>query len=275
VLEALDAAGYEVALLASPMAAEILRDKLPAWAYTPEQAELLSMLRREAPGIFVDIEPSLRQAAAAGRQIFFRTDHHWTMAGAHLAYQAYMAWLGETALLADDFDEVTVSTDFRGTLWSKSSLPSISPDSIGVFSPRVRAPAAYTVEFYDGGDAWTVSSIYQEEYLGQKDKYAYFLGQNRPLAVIRRVDGENQANQEALANQRKLMVFKDSYAHCFAPFLLPHFGEIHLADLRYWKQDPIAYMENNGIEEVLFLYNADDFGGDRSISQVGAYLSAT
>ena len=286
-------AGYDVALLVSPMAAEILRDKLPPRAYTPEQAELLSRLRWEAPDVFVDAEPALRRAAADAQQVFFRTDHHWTTAGAYLAYQAYMTWLGEAPVPADDFDEKVVSMSFRGTLWSKNSLPRIAADRISVFEPKQRTgqtSAGYTVEFFDGAVTWTTSSVYQEEYLSRKDQYAYFLGQNQPLAVIRGTAGAGTdfvnaadavdagaADASAAgmnsAALRKLMIFKDSYAHCFVPFLLPHFDEIHLADLRYWKRDPIAYMEEHNIRQVLFLYNADDFGGDRSISQAGAYLA--
>ncbi|MDR0469921.1 MAG: hypothetical protein LBH09_08110, partial [Peptococcaceae bacterium] len=130
-----------------------------------------------------------------------------------------------------------------------------------------QTPATYEVVYSDGSETWTVSSVYQPEYLEQKDKYAYFLGQNRPLAVIRRLGGE------PAATERKLLIFKDSYAHCFAPFLLPHFDEIHLIDLRYWRQDPISYMEEHDIRQVLFLYNADDFSGDRSISQIRAFLN--
>ena len=271
---ALKDAGYGVALLVSPMAAEILRDRLPTRAYTPEQAELLDRLRREAADIFVDAGPGLRQADAEGRQVFFRTDHHWTMAGAYTAYAAYMAWLGEGPAPLDSFEETIVSKDFYGTLWSKNSLPGISPDAVGVLTPTARTAPAYAVEYFEGNDSWTVSSVYQREYLDQKDKYAYFLGQNRPLAVIRRQSAApGPGADDAAAPPRKLMIFKDSYAHCFAPFLLPHFDEIHLADLRYWKKDPVAYMEEQGIRQVLFLYNADDFAGDRSISQIGAYLA--
>ncbi|MCL1805908.1 MAG: DHHW family protein [Clostridiales bacterium] len=306
VVLAMKAAGYDVALLVSPMAAEVLRGKLPPRAYTPEQAELLDKLRTEAPGVFVDVEPALRRAATEGLQVFFRTDHHWTATGAYQAYEAYMAWLGEAPVPAGGYDEKAVSVSFRGTLWSKSSLPFIAADRISIYEPKPQAQparAGYTVEYFDGADTWTTSSVYQDEFLSRKDQYAYFLGQNQPLVVIRRggatdaATGKDAAgagsaagttadspaagadaaataaSTETAQSARKLMIFKDSYAHCFVPFLLPHFDEIHLADLRYWKRDPIAYMEEHGIQEVLFLYNADDFGGDRSISQAGAYLA--
>ena len=288
---ALRAEGYDVALLVSPMAAEMLRDKLPAYAYQPTQAELLAKLRREAPEIFVDVEPSLRQANGDGqeslsradeRQIFFRTDHHWTMAGAYEAYAAYMDWRGEAPLPLSSYDASIISTDFYGTLWSKNSLPDVAPDSIEVYQLPSFADSV-VVEFFDGSRSWQSDSLYQAEYLEQKDQYAYFLGQNRPLVVIRQSpNGESVTTFPAIGgvptfnnatDTQKLLVFKDSYAHCFAPFLLPHFDEIHLADLRYWRQDPLAYMEEHDIHQVLFLYNTDNFSTDRSISMLGAYIT--
>jgi hypothetical protein len=400
----LKAAGYDVALLVSPMAAEILREKLPALAYMSEQADLLDKLRRDAPDIFVDVEPALREASALGKQVFFCTDHHWTMPGAYLAYQVYMSHLGEVPLPPEHFTETVVSTEFFGTLWSKNSLPWTEPDEIRVLvqtmvaqkpldniepgsaalsnsapgsdapsnvvlsnaepgrnvpsnaapssvslnnaepgsssangsaapsSITPQVPIAYEIVYTDGSDTWTASSMFQSVYLEQKDKYAYFLGQNRPLVVIRRLDADPSGSAEMYGNSstssngstasnggissdsdisgtsglsssgdisgnsslsssgdissngslsgdapaataRKLLIFKDSYAHCFAPFLLPHFDEIHLIDLRYWRQNPISYMEEHGIRQVLFLYNADDFSGDRSISQIRAFLS--
>jgi len=272
---ALQSSGYDTALLICPMAAEILQDKLPHWAYSPEQAALMAKLRREAPDIFVDIESALRQASAEGDQVFFRTDHHWTATGAYTAYRTYMIWRGEEPFSKEAFEETLVSEDFYGTLWSKNSLPGLPPDRISAYAQEeTQDVAVYEVEYFDGANTWTEPSLYQPAYLEGKDKYAYFLGQNQPLAVIRRL---NPAKKDAAVSgaekeRQKLLIFKDSYAHCFAPFLAPHFDEIHLADLRYWRQNPIAYMEEQGIRHVLFLYDADSFSSDRSISQIGAYL---
>jgi len=256
-------AGYDTGLLVSPMAAEVLRDRLPRFAYDPVQRELLSRLKAEAGDVFIDVGQGLHEADAMGYQVFFRTDHHWTMRGAYEAYVAYMNWLGEEPFLLESYDTRVASETFYGTLWSKSSHPGIKPDRIVVF--EIKDFDEVEVEYTEGSRAWTVSGLYQPEYLEQKDKYAYFLGQNRPLAVIRHTRGPN--------TERKLLIFKDSYAHSFAPFLLPHFDEIHLVDLRYYKQDPIAYMLEHDISQVLFLYNADNFATERSVSQVGAYLS--
>ena len=264
---ALSAKGYDAALMVIPMASDILRDKLPAMAFEPGQAESLDKLRRDAGGMFIDIRPALIAKTIAGEQIFFRTDHHWTVAGAFEAYRAYMDRLGVAPVDREAFTERIVSEDFYGTLWSKNSLPTIPADKIAVYEPVADNGQAYEVEYFDGSSVWKNSSVYHPEFLEQKDKYAYFLGQNRPLVVIRDLSGGN-------TGLGKLLIFKDSYAHSLAPFLAPHFDEIHLMDLRYYKQDPIAYMEEHDIKRALLLYNADSFGTERSISQIGAYLAA-
>ncbi|MDR1192996.1 MAG: hypothetical protein LBK98_02330 [Peptococcaceae bacterium] len=272
--------GYEVALLVSPMAAETLREKLPAGAYDPAQGRLLAELRERAPAIFVDAAAALRQGAGAGKQMYYRTDHHWTTLGAYQAYLAYMSWLGEPPAALEEMEDLTVSRDFYGTLWSKTGLPGMEPDEIHRLDGL--GEMSYKV-VYQGGDDSQPASVYDPAWLREKDQYGYFLGGNPALAVIRRTAGNSPGEgangggaDEAPVpwRGRRLLLFKDSYAHCFAPFLLAHFEEIHLIDLRYWKQDPIAYLEENGIRQVLFLYNTDNFATDRSVSQVSAYLAA-
>ncbi len=286
---ALSEKGYETALMVIPMASEILRDKLPAQAYEPEQAALLDKLKQEAGDMFIDLRPALWTEAEAGRQLYFRTDHHWTTNGAYEAYNAYARWLGLEPAPREAFAQKVVTEDFYGTLWSKNSLPGIPADRIVIYEPA-ESGQAYEIEFFDGSASWKSASMYQPEYLEQKDKYAYFLGQNRPIVVIRKNNASTVASTmaanesaeiaasvnevaETASGAGKLLIFKDSYAHSLAPFLAQHFDEIHLVDLRYYKQDPIAYMEEHGIKRVLLLYNTDIFGTERSISQIGAYLA--
>ena len=45
---------------------------------------------------------------------------------------------------------------------------------------------------------------------------------------------------------RKLLIVKDSYSHCFAPFAANHFETTTLLDLRYFNMGVRQYMEENG-----------------------------
>ena len=253
---------FRTALLLAPTAGEVLRDKLPAHAYLPDQAQLLELARQRLGDIYLDIGPALKELNAAGGQVYYRTDHHWVTRAAYEGAAAYLAWLGLEPQPLAQYDVTAVTGEFYGTLWSKNSLPSIAPDSIEAYALRAGEPEI-SVTYYDGSAEETSDSLYAPSYLEGKDKYGYFLNGNKPLTVIRNLDWPGP----------RLLIFKDSYAHSLIPFLTPYFEEIHVVDLRYWRNDPIEYMKENQIDQVLFLYNAETFASDRTISQVGSYLS--
>ena len=101
-------------------------------------------------------------------------------------------------------------------------------------------------------------SIYADIHLSEKDKYLVFLDGNHPEITIR----------TSLKNNRKLLVFKDSYANSFIPFLLSDYEEIHIIDPRYFNRKIDEYISENGINEFLFLYNIKNFCEDSSLSKV-------
>ena len=90
--------------------------------------------------------------------------------------------------------------------------------------------------------------LYVPERLETKNQYAYFLGGNQPLCVI-----------QSQAEGPKLLVLRDSYSDCLAPFLSERFGEIHLFDLRYNRLSPADYIREQGIDLVLVLYSFETF----------------
>ena len=64
----------------------------------------------------------------------------------------------------------------------------------------------------------------------------------------------------------KLLIIKDSFAHCFAPFAAEEFAETHMVDLRYFRMPLSQYVEENGITDVLVLYNTMNLAKDRNMS---------
>ena len=45
----------------------------------------------------------------------------------------------------------------------------------------------------------------------------------------------------------------------------PHFSEIHLIDLRYYKLSVSEYVQRNGIDEALLLYSVPNFTSDSNL----------
>jgi hypothetical protein len=67
---------------------------------------------------------------------------------------------------------------------------------------------------------------------------------------------------------KKLLIFKDSYANCFVPFLIPYYSEIFMVDARYYTDDVYSLIKENAVDQVLFLYNANTFANDDSLENV-------
>ena len=102
------------------------------------------------------------------------------------------------------------------------------------------------------------TSLYMEEYLSQKDQYPVYLNGNQAVTRIR-------TNAE---DERKLLIVKDSYANSLAPFAVNHFREVQMIDLRYFNASLSAYIRDEGITDLLFLYGAPQFAEDRNIGKL-------
>ena len=187
---------------------------------------------------------------------FYRTDHHWTTMGAYRAYFDLMRDMGNGGTY---YDEMELRSDsFYGTTYSSSGAGWVEPDSIYTIIPEGGTRGNITVTGYPEGQP-IESSLYHEEKLEVKDKYAYFLGGNQPLCIIRNPD----------AAGGKLLLIRDSYSDCLAPFLAEEFQEVHLFDLRYNSKSLKQYVADNGIDQVLVLYSGSNFNTDNNLFKLG------
>ena len=95
----------------------------------------------------------------------------------------------------------------------------------------------------------------EKSFLEGKDKYSYFLnGNNSKVVVKTNVD-----------NDKKILVIKDSYAHIMSQFLCQNYSEVHFLDPRYTNFNYEEYIQENGITDVLFLYNVSTFVQDKDL----------
>ena len=226
-----------------PTAAEVYRDQLPAGAENFDQAAYLEKVRESVPdAVWVDMEKWMD--GASGVSLFYRTDHHWTSAGAWHGYAALMEAMGEP------FEPLgtpeTVSENFYGTLYSSSGVHWLAPDTI----ERYVSGESVTVENFEKGET---HGLYVDSFLEEKDKYASFLGGNTPLYIIR---------NPAAASEEKLLVVRDSYSDAMAPFLSQYFAEIHLVDLRYYRTSVVEYARENGMDRIFVCYSVENFVKD-------------
>ena len=131
---------------------------------------------------------------------------------------------------------------------------SMVPDTIQSFMKKDLP--AYTLDYNNGQKS--SDDLYDRSYLEGKDKYSVFFGGNQP--VIRASIKNNSA--------RKLLVIKDSYAHCFLPFTFEDFSEVDFIDIRYFNESLKNYLETSDYTDLLFLYNASGFAEDVSLAKL-------
>ena len=244
-------ADLEQFALIAPTAVNVYRDDLPLWAPAEDQNAALDPLYAgmAAAGIqTIDVRGAFD--AAKGDGLYYRTDHHWTTGAAYLAFQTAAPFLGLDAG-AVTYERHPVTEDFQGTLASKSGFLGGVTESIEVYFPQ--SDIACVVTYVE--EQVKTASPYDSQKLATKDAYAVFLGGNHALIDI----------QTSAETDRKLLLVKDSYANCFLPFLLPYYQEIVVVDPRYYYDSLDTLLEDYGLSQVLYLYNANTFFQDTAL----------
>ena len=180
--------------------------------------------------------------------IYYRTDHHWTSLGAFYGANAILRDMGLEELRLCDYSPTEVTQSFLGTSYSSAGAWWAAPDVITAYVPETGKEVTSN---FTGRDE--PGRLYAPEALAVKNKYAYFLGGNQPLCVIR-----------SQADGPRLLVIRDSYADCLAPFLAERFSQVHLFDLRYNRLRVCDYIRENDIDMVLILYSFDQYSADNN-----------
>lgn len=192
-------------------------------------------------------------AAATG--LYYHTDHHWTTHGAYVGYQAYCGAAGLSPIPEADFQKTCVTTDFHGTIFSKLHDSTVPGDAITLYeNPANRL----TVSYPDTGEV--TDTLYNRDYLAQKDKYSMFLNNLHPLVEI---------TNETADSDRQLVLIKDSYANSMVPFLVNHYQKIYVFDTRYYRFGPSSFInEYPEVTDVLLLYNMNTIDTDLGVGGI-------
>lgn len=241
-----------------PTASAILKDKLPGFAPSYDQELWLEKAAEDlGADVLIPICPEFSEINAFygdERSLYYHTDHHWTSFGAFSAYEIWANAAGLNAVPESRFKITTVTDSFYGTLNSKVNIRTAA-DTIEAYEGPV-----YKITYNEGQR--TTDSLFDDNALNGKDKYAFFLGGNFGL-----IDMEaSWPGQEDITRQnRRLLIIKDSYANSFAGFIAPHFEQTILADLRYTNAKISDIIEKYRITDILILYSTKNFVEDKNI----------
>ncbi len=172
--------------------------------------------------------------------LFYKSDHHWTAQGAKLAYEEFCNMLNLPILNNCILQEVP---NYLGSYYAKTSALNTKPENLSYWS-NTNAKL-----FVDGKEL----PLQDSEKLMGRDKYVALLQGNPPYSILK---GNGKG---------KLFVIKDSYANAILPLIAQNFEEIHIIDLRYYKDDIQKLQEQVQADVTLLIYGVRSISKERSI----------
>ncbi len=233
-----------------PCSGFTLEEKLPRFHKTFRDGELLDTAKAAAEGdTFIDVRDAF--AALDHAQLYYRTDHHLTSRGSLALYEAYCS---AKNLQPQQFTLTQTSEGFYGTAYSKSGLWLTKPDTVELYEEN---GGDYTVTITEGKTETTYDSLYFPDHLNARDQYPVFLDGNHSLVRI-----ENHRCK----NGKKLLILKDSFAHCFTTFLAANYETVLMVDLRYYRSPLSELIADEGIRDLLVLYGAENLATSTDIA---------
>ena len=200
-----------VKVMLVPNAVTILKDKLPENAMPYDQMEYIGQVKEGLEDeVWVPVYDTLMQHKE--EEIFYHTDHHWTTLGAYYGYEQWCMVNKITPVALSDMNQTLLSDDFLGTISSKINFKMKADEMYGYEPVGANYSAAYM-------NREEQNTLYDEEALKIKDKYAYFLKGNNGIVTV-----TNHNMEEGPT----LLIVKDSYANCFLPMIAYLFREEEL-----------------------------------------------
>lgn len=242
-------------MLLVPNAANIMRDRLPAFATVSDQSRMFAQVKRELGEEVEWLDAAEALKKHAGEKIYYKTDHHWTSLGAFYTFSQVAEQMKIKTDVSSGFVSYPISTTFNGMLAAKSGCRMDVREDIYMYVPR-DTDNDVVVNYVD--EQRKTTSLYDSSKLKTRDQYAVFLGENTSVVDIKTV----------AESTRRLLLIKDSYANSFVPFLTPYFREIVLVDPRYYSGTIEDIMDTYRISDVLFLYSGNTFFQDNNLKGV-------
>lgn len=238
-----------------PSKTEELNEKLPVFAESFKTTEVLELLKNnlDKPDIMIDVRDILNKHQ--NEYIYYRTDHHWTTLGAYYAWTSFADAASLPVKNLEYYKREIAFTKFYGTTYNKAHL-NVAPDNIELFHNP--GENGLYVEM-DDGEVVADSVYFPEEAKKSFNKYNIFFSKNTFKIVVTTKAGTG----------KKLLLFKDSFANCFVPFLTEDYDQIIMIDYRYGKLPVKNIIEQyKDVTDVLVMFNTEKFMQNKKLNSL-------
>lgn len=242
--EFVESTSIPISVMIAPNSYEIYKNNIPSLApLVKQQQEIGDIYNKLQKTNNINL---IKIFESTNENTYYKTDHHWTSFGSYLAYVEYVKSINLEPIELSNLKEVVVP-NFFGTFYSKAKpFNGVSDNLVYYDIDNIKLQI----------DDKEYNTLYDLDKLETRDKYSVFLYGNNPLTVVKNTK---------LNNNKKLLVFKDSYANCMVPFLTSNFEEIHVIDLRSFGPKVSEYLKENDFDEILILYNYINFNRDSNL----------
>ena len=169
---------------------------------------------------------------------YYKTDTHWKQENLIPTAKLFADKMGFD--FTDDFKVNTADSPFYGVYYGQAALP-MPADSISWLTSDVIDSAVVT-----NVETGTVGGVYDLAELKGRDPYEIYLYGASPIVEIE--------NPNA-ANDRKLVIFRDSFGSSITPLMIEGYSKITMVDIRYIASNFVGNYVDCTDADVLFLYS--------------------
>lgn len=246
--------GNRVTFILVPSAALIYADKLPNGAPQIEENTMLDAAFSVAStngSRILDLRESFFREKE-NIQLYYKTDHHWTIDGAYLAYLEYCSQTGIPAVFSPESHTRQDVPGFLGTHYLAARWKRARSEALSYYV----TDSTMTVFEIDGEDMFMPlydMELVNQEKLTHVDKYGAFL------------DGNHGYVELSGNGTGKVLVVKDSYANSFVPFLTENYKTVGVVDFRNYPYGLDSMIESREYNEIIILYSLYRFMEDNHI----------
>lgn len=208
------------------------------FALIPDKHRLLSGMED-----YEDIQLYMKEALPFAKTIeiaplltlsdYYKTDPHWKQECIVDVAKRLCEGMGES--IKEDYDVVSFDEPYNGVYVQQSELQT---DSDVLSYLECDSLDAVRVE---GANA-----VYDVDKFYGDDPYDVFLSGNQPIVKLK---------NDFVDNDKRLVIFRDSFGSSIAPIISTAYDEVVLVDLRYIMSESLSEYVDFENADVLFLYS--------------------
>ena len=174
--------------------------------------------------------------------IYFRTDHHWTGLGAYYASRYFLDEMGRSYPPLEAYETFTYNY-FWGSLYTHTQNENLkkAPDKLVAY-----LPLGVTEVFTRSRDGTEAVHPIIDKTIATRNKYLCFCKGDHAYYEV---------HNENIQDGSSVLIIRESFGNAFIPMIADSYEYVYAVDYRYWREDLREFVEEKGIDTVLFLNN--------------------